>query len=123
MTVKKALRSEANLKIALALEKKRVEILEEQLQAKTLAEVTLLRDRKKETRQLGIDTEWCQREVTEAENERDRATKISERQCSNLELQIRNLRESKEREEAKLEDQVRDLGMVQKHNAKEDNSC
>jgi hypothetical protein len=119
VTVKKALRSEGNLKIALAFEKKRVENLEVQLQAKELAEVTLLRDRKKEMRQLGIDSESCQREVTEAENERDRVTKISERECSNLEKQLIKLRESKEKDEAKLKDQVRVLELDQKHNAKE----
>jgi hypothetical protein len=113
------LRSEGNHNIALAFEKKRVESLEEQIQAKTVAEVTLLRARKKETRQLGIDTEWCHREVTEAENERDRVAKVSERQCNNLELQIIQLMDSKEREESILKEQVRELVMEQKHNAKE----
>jgi len=119
VTVKKALRSEGNLKIALAFEKKRVENLEVELEAKTLAQVTLLYDRKKETRQLGIASESCQREVTEAENERDRATKIAERQCSNLEKQLLKLRKSKARDEAELKEQVRDLELEQKHYAKE----
>jgi hypothetical protein len=119
VTVKKALRLEGNLKIALAFEKKRVENLEVQLQAKTLAEVTLLRDRKRETRQLGIASESCQREVMEAENERDCARKTSERQCSNLEKQLIKLREAKVTDEAKLKDKVRNLEQEQKDNAKE----
>ncbi len=96
-----------------------MENLEVQLQAKTHAEVTLLRDRKRETRQLGIASESCQREVMEAENERDRATKTAERQCSNLEKQLIKLREAKETDEAKLKDKVRDLEQEQKDNAKE----
>ncbi len=47
ITVKKALRSEATLQIALAFEKERVLNLQEELGAKTLAGVELLRTRKK----------------------------------------------------------------------------
>jgi hypothetical protein len=47
ITVKKALRSEATLQIALALEKERVVNLQEELGAKTMAGVELLRTRKK----------------------------------------------------------------------------
>ncbi len=47
ITVKKALRSEATLQIALALEKERVLNLQEELGAKTQAGVKLARERKK----------------------------------------------------------------------------
>jgi hypothetical protein len=63
---------------------------------------------------MGIDTERCEFKVQQANTERERDNRISEREVHNLALQLIQLQESTGTEAAALKAQVRELEQKKK---------